>query len=122
MIFGYKDKEAALHAYHSALNGLNIGQNFIAKLHLEYSELFIKLFDLFFMANSLNRLDEFLDDFKLFIVQMLRKYRVDTPNGYSLDKPFERKVGVKSKQEESDALKRIESKYTNEYDVDEFSL
>lgn len=122
MNFGYKDNEAALHAYTLALNGLNIGQNFIAKLLLEYSELFIKFFGLFFMANSLNRLDEFLDDFKSFIAQMLRKYRVDTPNGYSLDQPFERKAGTKSKQEKSYALKRLESKYTNEYDADEFSL
>ncbi|MEH6465814.1 MAG: hypothetical protein V7771_18185 [Shewanella psychromarinicola] len=122
MSFDYKDTKAALHAYTSALNALKIGQSFFAKLNLEYSRLLIKLLNLLFKANSLSRLDEFLNDFKLFSIEMLRKYEAQTPNDYSLDKPFERKIGIKSRQEESDALSRIESRYSNEYDVDDLSF
>lgn len=102
MTFGYKDTEAALHAYTSTLSGLKIGQSFFAQLNYEYAKLLIELFKRLFETQSLNRLDEFLRDFQLFKDDMLTKYGTTSPYGYEPRSPFEKRMGIKPKRENNE--------------------
>jgi hypothetical protein len=96
MKFGYKDTEAALHAYITTLKGLKLGQSFFAQLNLLYAKLIIDLFKCLFETNSLNRIDEFKSDFQMFTDDMIRKYSSTSPYGYSPRSPYEKKMGIKS--------------------------
>jgi hypothetical protein len=96
MKFGYKDTEAALHAYTAVLKGLKLGQGFFAQLNLEYAKLITELFKCLFKTNSLHRKDEFKSDFQMFTDDMIRKYSSTSPYGYSPRSPYEKKMGIKS--------------------------
>lgn len=111
MIFAYKNTEAALHAYTTSLNGLKLGQNFFSQINLEYSSLLTELFKRLFETNSLDRQEEFLNDFKLFIDDMMRKYSTTSPYGYSPRSPYEKRMGLNPR---SSRAKNITG--SNDYD------
>jgi len=95
MTFGYKNTEAAMHAYTATLRGLKLGQGFFSQLNLEYAKLIIELFKCLFETNSLDRKHEFQDDFQLFAEDMVRKYGTASPYGYVPRSPYEKKNGLK---------------------------
>ena len=92
--FGYKDTEAALHAYTAVLKGLKLGQGFFAQLNILYAKLIVELFKCLFETNSLHRMDEFKSDFQMFRDDMIRKYSTTSPYGYSPRSPYEKKLGI----------------------------
>mgnify|MGYP000484951519 CR=1 FL=1 len=99
MTFEYKNTEAALHAYIAALSDLKLGQGFFAKLNIEYSRLTVELFKCLFQTNSLERKYEFLNDLKMFIDDMIRKYSTTSPYGYSPRSPYEKRMGILHKKQ-----------------------
>lgn len=94
MTFGYKGTQAAAHAYTGILNGLKLGQGFFAKLNYEFATLIIELIKRLFESNSLHRIDEFFDDFKMFKDDMLRKYSTSSLYGHSPRSPMEKRLGI----------------------------
>jgi len=94
MKFGYKNTEAALHAYAAVLKGLKLGQGFFAQLNLLYTKLIVELFKCLIETNSLHRMDEFKSDFEMFTDDMIRKYSTTSPYGYSPRSPHEKKLGI----------------------------
>ena len=94
MKFGYKDTEAALHAYTAILKSLKLGHSFFAQLNLLYAKLIIELFKCLFEQKSLNRMDEFKSDFQMFTEDMLRKYGSTSDFRSSPRSPYEKRMGI----------------------------
>jgi hypothetical protein len=97
MTFGYKNTEAALHAYTAVLKGLKLGQGFFVQLNLLYTKLIIELFKCLRETNSLHRMDEFKSDFQMFTDDMIRKYSTTSPYGYAPRSPYEKRMGIRFK-------------------------
>ncbi len=94
MTFGHNDTEAAMLAYTAVLRGLKLGQGFFAQLNLLYAKLIIELFKCLLNTNSLNRMDEFKQDFELFAEDMVRKYSSTSPYGGTPRSPYEKRMGI----------------------------
>lgn len=95
MTLGYKNTEAAMHAYTATLKGLKLGQGFFAQLNLLYAKLIIELFKSLIETHSLDRMGEFKQDFELFSEDMVRKYGSTSPYGYAPRSPYEKRKGIK---------------------------
>jgi hypothetical protein len=112
MTFGYKNTEAALHAYTAVLKGLKLGQGFFVQLNLLYTKLIVELFKCLRETNSLHRMDEFKSDFQMFTDDMIRKYSTTSPYGYSPRSPYEKKMGIKPSSPKSQVYARDEQNKT----------
>lgn len=99
MTFGFKNTEAALHAYTAVLKGLKLGQGFFAQLNLLYTKLIVELFKCLRETNSFHRMDEFKSDFEMFTNDMIRKYSTTSPYGYSPRSPYEKKMGISGSED-----------------------
>lgn len=96
MTFGYKNTEAAMHAYTAVLKGLKLEKGFFSQLNLEYAKLIIELFNCLFKTKSLNRMDEFKADFEMFAEDMIRKYSSTSRFRESPRSPYEKRMGINS--------------------------
>jgi len=114
-----KDTKSSLYAYTGILKGLKLGQGFFAKLNYEYMKLLLAIFRRLIETNSLDRQDEFFDDFMLFGEDMKRKYSTTSPLGYTPRSPFEKRMGLSLDEGKS---KKVNHKMFNEDDLDDLSM
>jgi len=112
MTFGYKNTEAAMHAYTATLQGLKLGQGFFSQLNLLYAKLIIELFKCLFETKSLNRMDEFKADFEMFAEDMIRKYSSTSRFRESPRSPHEKRMGIAYSED-----KKVKSSYHRNIDT-----
>lgn len=116
MSFGYRDTQAAMHAYTGTLQGLRLGQSIFAQLNLEFTKMLIEVFERLFATNSLERQEEFAKDLADFSDDMQRKYGTTSPFGWSPRSPMEKRLGINHSESKP---KSIRSK---RYDFDNSDL
>lgn len=121
MSFGYKDTEAAMHAYTVLLSSIKISNGIFAKIHTEILQMILEVFSRLLLTKSLDRQDEFLHDIEMFAQDMKRKYSTSSPYGWSPRSPLEKRLGISSSKKATKKLKKQE--YDNDYyALDDFSV
>ncbi|MCP4991839.1 MAG: hypothetical protein GY928_39005 [Colwellia sp.] len=117
-----KDTQSGMLAYTGLLSGLKIGGRFFSKLNHEFTKLLMELFKRLMETNQLDRKEEFLDDFKMFTNDMLRKYGTTDPYGHSPRSPFEKRMGIEPQPNSYRKRKLIGSSNSRTYDTDGYLL
>jgi len=120
MTFGYKDTQAAMHAYTGTLQGLKLGQSIFAQLNWEFAKMLLEVFKRLFATNSLDRQEEFARDLANFSEDMQRKYGTTSPFGWSPRSPMEKKLGISHSEYKTES-NRYKEYAPDGFDFDDFT-
>lgn len=101
--------------YQRKLRSVNEDSAYLVQLHYYYIVLIETVFKHIFLNGQIERKDEFILDFKIFIEEMISKYSSASPYGYSPRSPEHKRLGLSHDQKLTDKP-RIQSYDLNDDD------